>query len=104
MMNFIQEYWLEAFFGVVTTATALLVKRLGIKLSEQESIKLGVQALLRDRIIQSYNHYMDKGFCPIYARENINALAKEYHNLGGNGIIDNILEKLYALPTEESNE
>jgi hypothetical protein len=74
-----------------------------MKNCEQEAIKLGIQALLRDRIIQSYNHYMDKGICPIYALENINALYTQYHALGGNGTITEIVKKLKNLPTENQN-
>lgn len=44
---------------------------------------------------------MDKGFCPIYALENINALYAQYHALGGNGIVTEIIEKLKSLPTEK---
>lgn len=66
------------------------------------AVALGVQALLRDRIIQAYNHYQDKGFCPIYGMENVQALYLQYHNLGGNGTITELVEKLKSMPTEQA--
>ena len=41
---------------------------------------------------------MDRGFCPIYARER-DGLTKEYYNLGGNGVVHKLVDKLQALPT-----
>lgn len=99
MGDWIIKYWIEFAFGIVTTILGVVVKKLAKKINEQESIKLGVQALLRDRIIQTYNLYHEKGFCPIYARENIQELAKQYTNLGGNGVVKDLLEKIKDLPT-----
>ncbi len=64
-------------------------------------LKNAEQALLRDRIIQCYNHYYkEKKFMPIYARESLDHMYKEYRNLDGNGIIEDLIKKLYQLPTE----
>lgn len=60
----------------------------------------GVQALLRSSIITLYNKYIDKGYMPIYERENLDHLYTEYKALGGNGVIENLKEKLDKLPTE----
>lgn len=100
MKDWIIQYWLAVAFGLATTFFGFVVKKMAKKINEQESIKLGVQALLRDRIIQTYTHYADKGYCPIYGRENVHALAKEYYNLGGNGVVHSLMEKLEELPTE----
>lgn len=105
MKEWFIKYWLEVIFAAIVAGIAGGLKgmstKLKIKSCEQEAIKLGIQALLRDRLIQSYNHYMDKGFCPIYALENINALYTQYHALGGNGTVTEIVEKLKSLPTEK---
>ena len=62
-----------------------------------------LQTLLRDRIIQMYNfYYLDdnKKFLPIYMRESLDDMYKEYKSLGGNGVVENFIEKLYSLPTK----
>ena len=99
MKELLVNYGIEIFFTAVTAVLGYIIKILTKKLNEQDSIKLGVQALLRDRIIQSYNYHMDLGFCPVYARENIEEMAEQYYNLGGNGVVHQIMDKLGELPT-----
>lgn len=102
MMEFITRYWLEVLFGGVTTGLTIAINYLrkqNLKRNaEQDAIKLGIQALLRDSIINQYNKYMEKGYIPIYALENVAAMYKQYHALGGNGTITEIFEELQDLP------
>ena len=86
---------------LVTILTAVWRK---IKLNEKktESVQLGVQALLRDRLYSTYMHYQEKGYAPIYARENFENMYKQYHVLGANGVMDDIYRKFMDLPLEES--
>lgn len=100
MTEWILKYWLQVIFGGILTLIAWTVKKLSKKMNEQEAIKMGVQALLRDRIIQAYNVYMERGYCPIYGRENLTELAKQYENLGGNGVVPQLMEKIQCLPTD----
>ena len=86
---------------LITILTAVWRK---IKLNEKktESVQLGVQALLRDRLYSAYMHYQEKGYAPIYARENFENMYKQYHVLGANGVMDDIYRKFMDLPLEES--
>lgn len=69
------------------------------KKKENNALKAGLQALLRDRIIQAYNHYCDdKKWIPIYALESINACFRSYEALGENGVINGLMEQLNDLP------
>lgn len=80
--------------GVIT----LLITMYRQKKKENDALNAGVQALLRDRIIQAYNHYVqDKGWIPIYAKESIDACYKSYEALGDNGVIDNLMEQINEL-------
>ena len=65
------------------------------------AVQKGVQALLRGQMIKEYNHYLQKGYAPIYAKENFENMWMQYHNLGANGVMDDIHEKFKALPTEK---
>lgn len=100
MAEWILKYWIEALFGLISACLVAGYRRLSCKLKEQDCIKLGIQALLRDRIIQSYNHYTEKGCCPIYAMENVIELYNQYHALGGNGAVTELVERLKDMPTE----
>lgn len=74
------------------------------KESENDALRAGVQALLRDRIIQAYNHYVcEKGWVPIYAKESLDACYKSYEALGDNGVIDSLMEQLNELPNYNLN-
>lgn len=102
MAEFIVKYWLEFGFGLVSLVLTASVKYLHkqdkIRKAEQEAIKKGIQALLRDRIIEQYNKYMEKGYIPIYAMDNVEAMYREYHALGGNGTITDLYKELKELP------
>jgi len=66
---------------------------------KQQAIEKGLQAVLRALIINNYNKYMERGEIPIYERENTDHLYTEYKALGGNGVIESLIEKLADLPT-----
>lgn len=100
-MEFIVKYWLEVLFGLIMAGLTLAYRKLAARVRRQEAVELGIQALLRDRMIRAYNHYTEKGYCPIYARENVEELYQRYHDLGGNGTITGLVDKLRELPTEE---
>ena len=68
------------------------------------AVREGMRALLRDRIYQTYNHYIEKGYYPIYARENVEDMYRQYRALGGNGTVTSLIEKLDELPTEAEEE
>lgn len=106
MLDFILQYWLEFVFGIVSMIfTACYKKLYSMILDENKKHKAiadGMQALLRDRLMYAYNHYMDKGYYPIHARENIEKMFIQYKALGGNGVILDLVEQLSTLPTEPS--
>lgn len=64
----------------------------------------GVRSLLRKEIIDEYNHYMDMGYIPIYALENVVEMYKAYHRLGGNGACTKIVEELKDLSSYQREE
>ena len=71
---------------------------------DTEAVKLGLQALLRSQMISDYNKYSEKGFAPVYARDNFENCCKQYHSLGANGVMDDLHEKFLDLPTEAPNK
>jgi len=69
-----------------------------------ESVQLGVQALLRDRLIHEYNKALNCGYAPIYAKENFENMWQQYHNLGKNGVMDEIHKEYMLFPTEKKED
>ena len=68
------------------------------KRAEEEAYRLGIQALLRAQMVNDYNHYSEKGFAPIYARENFENCWQRYHALGVNGVMDDLRNRFLQLP------
>lgn len=69
--------------------------------NKQQAIAEGVKCLLRDAIVTAFNKYTDKGFCPIYAKENVTRAFKAYKALDGNGVVEELYEKLKKMPEEK---
>lgn len=63
-------------------------------------IEEGLQALLRSNLYEQYMKWMEKGFAPLWARENFQNCYDKYHNLGADGVMDDIYKKFFDLPTE----
>ena len=65
-----------------------------------KALKKGVQALLRAQMINDYNKWTDRGYAPLYARQNYENLWVQYEALGDNGVISDLHDKFLKLPTE----
>ena len=84
--------------GIIGIFTQFLLNRLKTAEQKQNALELGVQALLRDRLIYQYEKYKARGYAPIYAKENFENLYEQYHKLGANGVMDAIHEEFKNLP------
>lgn len=89
--------------GILVGLFKFLFSKIKATETKTVSVQLGVQALLRDRLYQVYDHYNEKGYAPIYVRENFENMYQQYHQLGVNGVMDDIYEKFKKLPTEPNN-
>ena len=91
--------WL-CLIGVPALVTAL-VTSLWV---QTRAIKKGVQALLRDRLIQGYKFHETQGWADIDERSNLENVYVQYHNLGQNGVMDDLRKKFLQLPTHPDNQ
>ena len=65
---------------------------------ETEAIAEGVKALLRDRLLQGYKHYIEKGWADMDDRSNMENVWRQYHALGGNGDMNDLRRTFRHLP------
>lgn len=93
-------YEILCHFGIPSLIVGALVGILKLVFNQIKAVKLGVQALLRAQMIADYNKWSDKGYAPIYARQNFENCWLQYHSLGANGVMDDIHAKFLMLPTE----
>lgn len=109
IINYIIENWVGWLFAALFALMGWGFKRTFkmINSDRKENVKAnsavreGMQALLRDRIIHSYNKYTEQEYCPIYAKENVKRMYAPYHELGGNDVATELMEKILELPTEK---
>lgn len=66
---------------------------------KDKALEDGMQCLLRQEIIRSYENYTHKGYCPVYAREALTRGYSAYHSLGGNDVATDLFDKIMELPT-----
>lgn len=62
-----------------------------------------IRALIKDRITNVYYVSMEKKYCRVYARENMEDMYKQYEALGGNGMVADLHDKICALPEKIDN-
>lgn len=104
MLETLRSYWsiISTIITVVAVpAVGYLYKKYKQTDARQKAVELGVQALLRDRIVQSYYHYEERGWITLHGLENVNAMYKEYHALGGNGAVTALVNTIHELEVRD---
>ena len=103
LIEIILGNWIEWLMLGVFSAASLwhrkVMKAISDDKAKDKAVTKGVEALLRDRIIDCYNKYEKKGVCPIYAKENVKRLYAPYHELGGNDVATELVEQLLEMPS-----
>ncbi len=95
------SYELLSDLGIIALLGGAFVLALKTAFAQIKGIKLGVKALLRAQMLDDYNRFMEKGYAPIYAKENFQNCWEQYHAIKGpNGVMDDIHDKFLRLPTE----
>lgn len=67
---------------------------------QTRAVKRGVQALLRDRLLQGYKYYRRQGWADEDDRTNLENVYQQYHSLGANGVMDNLRQRFLDLPPD----
>ena len=67
---------------------------------QNKATMLGVQALLRDRLLQAFKHYIGQGYAEYSDRENVRNMYVQYEALGPNSVMTNLYEQFTALPMQ----
>ena len=82
---------------------ATVVGYVGVQYKQIKAIKLGLQALLRDRLLQAYEYYGHRGWANYDEKQNVRNLYDQYDALGPNGIMELKHEAFIRLPDEAPN-
>lgn len=90
--------WLSL-FGIPSIIAGLLTF-VKLQIAQNKAMRLGIQAILRDRLIQAYRYHEDQGYADTDDRSNWENMYTQYHALGGNGVMEDIRHKFLNLPTK----
>ena len=82
---------------------ATVVGYVGVQYKQIKAIKLGLQALLRDRLLQAYEYYGHRGWANYDEKQNVRNLYDQYDALGPNGIMELKHDAFIRLPDEAPN-
>ena len=97
MLNIILSWLIPFICGGVVSGCIAYIKTLKKRNSALED---GVQCLLRAEIIRNHDKYMERGNCPIYAKEALRRGYTAYHAPSGNDVATRLYDEVMGLPTE----
>lgn len=104
---YVSENWVRWVFAVALAVLSWGYRTISVQLKlerqKNEAIAAGVQSLLRESIVGNYNKYIEKGYCPIYAKESIKKVYAAYHDLGGNDVATKLYRKILDMPEMEGD-
>ena len=71
-----------------------------LQIRENRAMKNGLQAILRDRLLQAFQYCRAQGHASPDERQNFENMYMQYHSLGGNGVMDDVRRKFFDLPLQ----
>jgi len=95
--------WIASFLAFSAGILTWTVKQLRYQRARLQALEKGVQALLRSQMNSEYRLWAERGYAPLYARDNFENLWNQYEALGANGVMTDIYNRFRALPTEVEN-
>lgn len=98
LYQFLMIVGFPAIFIACLRAIWVAIKKVDL---ENKALQKGVQALLRSKLYSQYNMYSERGYAPIFAKENFKNMYEQYHSLGANGVMDSLYDKFMDLPESE---
>lgn len=116
MLEFIQQYWIEALFTAILTGFTFAGKALYSKVKreltsytkkqmeeseEQKLLKSALVALLHDRLYFTCQEYIRAGEITVDDLDNLGMMYEIYHKLGGNGTGTNLYNRCCKLKIVE---
>jgi hypothetical protein len=108
IITFIATHWVQWLFAgllaVLGWGYRTVSARLKAEQAKNEAIAEGVQALLRESIVNSYNKYSERGACPIYGKESVKKAYAAYHQLGGNDVATELYQKILKMEEEKNDQ
>ncbi len=84
--------------AVVGAGVTALIARARLGKIKYGAVQEGLQSLLRAEIIRQNEKYIERGYCPVYAKDALRRVYEAYHALGGNGVMTDLYNEVIQLP------
>lgn len=68
--------------------------------AELKNMRDGLQAILQLQLEAFYEHYKRQRYAPLHVKHKFEVCYSKYHNLGANGVMDDVHDEFMDLPTE----
>ena len=108
ILNYIDLHIIEWIFAGGYAVLVLLYRNLCKKFqkvrTEDDALRNGVQALLRQEIIDFCLRYEDQRAAPVWAKQAEEQAYKAYEALGGNDVAHALHERFMKLPPVDANK
>ena len=103
MIEFVCRYWIEELFAAIIALVTWLVRQTKVKKKEYKVLKEGILALLHDRLYMACSFFLNRGYCTVDDRENLECMFRPYKDLGGNGTGEDLFNKCMKLPLKQGS-
>ncbi len=101
IINYVSSNWVAWVFAA---GYAVLIAILKKERTQNKALREGVQALLRQEIIDFCLRYEDRGSAPVWAKQAEEKAYKAYEALGGNDVAHAMHERFMKLPPLDGND
>lgn len=87
--------------GVLFSAMKNYYRKEKKEKKDVELLKAGICSLQRQTLLSECEKHITKGFCPQDTKNVLNDLYKSYSDLGGNGLITQLVTRVNNLPASK---
>lgn len=86
--------------ALIAAAGSLGFRQVKKRNARERAVSLGIQALLRDRLLSIHRECAARGGADLNEYQNFENLYAQYHALGANGVMDSVREEMKQLYRE----